>query len=129
MSTAKLGTFDDLLAITNKPLQPVLTRLRQIILEVMSTAEEVVRLGDRAATYGLGPKKMIEGFVYLMPFDKWVNLGFYQGADLPDPKRILEGTGKKLRHIKIHSVEACEQAPIRDLLTAAINERKKALSR
>ena len=127
MSTPKFGSFDDLLNITGKSLQPILIRLRQIILEVKPDAHEVVRLGDRAATYGFGEKKMIEGVVYLMPFDKWINLGFYQGADLPDPNRMLEGTGKKLRHIKIRSVDECEQPPIRDLITAATDERKKAL--
>ncbi len=127
MSTAILGSFDDLLAITSASLQPVMVRLRQIILEVKPDAHEVVRLGDRAATYGFGPKKMIEGMVYLMPFDHWINLGFYQGADLPDPKNRLEGTGKKLRHIKIRSVDECEQESLRELLAAAVRERKQAL--
>ena len=129
MSTAKLGSFDDLLAITNKPLRPVMMRLRDIILEIRPDASEVVRLGDRAATYGLGPRKMIEGFVYLMPFKGWVNLGFYRGVDLPDPTGKLEGTGKKLRHIKIRSGEECEQPWIRDLVKAALDERIDALSK
>ena len=72
---------------------------------------------------------MIEGVVYLMPFDKWINLGFYQGADLPDPQNRLEGTGKKLRHVKIRAVDECEAQAIRDLLTAAIAERKQTLGR
>jgi hypothetical protein len=36
-----------------------------------------------------------------MPMRGYVNLGFYQGALLVDPKRLLEGTGKGLRHVKI----------------------------
>ena len=31
----------------------------------------------------------------------YINLGFYQGAVLADPERLLEGTGKGLRHVKI----------------------------
>ncbi len=128
MSTAEFGSFDDLLAITGESLRPMMIRLRHIILEIKPDASEVVRLGDRAATYGVGPRKMIEGFVYLMPFKGWINLGFYRGADLPDPKGMLEGTGKKLRHIKIRSVDECEQPWIRDLVQAAVDEREKALS-
>jgi hypothetical protein len=89
----------------------------------------VVRLGDRAATYGLGPKKMSEGYAYLMPFAAWVNLGFYKGTDLPDPEGLLEGTGSKLRHVKIRSLDAAERPAIRALLAAALEERRIALGR
>ena len=45
----------------------------------------MVRLGEPAATYGLGPKKNTEGYAYIMPHAKWINLGFFRGAALPDP--------------------------------------------
>ncbi len=67
MSEAKLGEFDDLVDMTERPLRPVIRRLREIIIEIDADACEVVRLGDRAATYGLGPKKMSEGYVYVLP--------------------------------------------------------------
>ena len=50
----------------------------------MSTVE-TVRLGDNAATYGVGPKKMSDGYAYIMPMRGYINLGFYQGAMLADP--------------------------------------------
>jgi len=129
MSKAKLGTFTDLVKIAHKPQQPILKRLRQIILEIYPNSCEVVRLGDRAATYGLGPKKMSEGIVYIMPHESWVNLGFYQGAVLPDPAGVLEGTGAKLRHIKIRSFDEADRPTIHVLIRAAIDERKRALGR
>ena len=52
MSKAKLGEFDELVDMTEKSLQPVIRRLREIITEIDADACEVVRLGDRAATYG-----------------------------------------------------------------------------
>jgi hypothetical protein len=127
MSEAKLGTFDDLLASTNESLRPVMQRIRTIILEILPNASEVVRLGDGAATYGLGPRKMIEGVVYLAPIKGWINLGFYQGALLPDPQGLLEGTGKKLRHVKLHNLDACERPGLRQLIRSAVDERVKAL--
>ncbi len=129
MSHAKFGTFDDLIEITDESLRPVVARLRQIILTIHPDACEVVRLGDGAATYGLGPRKMIEGCVYLMPYASWVNLGFYKGADLPDPARALEGTGAKMRHVKIRSVDAANRPVVRALIAAAFEERKNALGR
>ena len=127
MSKAKLGTFDDLVRIGHPSQQPTLKRLREIILEIHPDACEVVRLGDRAATYGWGPKKMSEGYTYILPYDLWVNLGFYKGADLPDPKKLLEGTGAKMRHVKIRSLADAEQPAVRELIQAALDERKKAL--
>jgi hypothetical protein len=56
MTITKFGTFEDLLAITEDSQKAKVTRLREIILSIHPEACEVVRLGDQAATYGLGPK-------------------------------------------------------------------------
>jgi hypothetical protein len=129
MTETKYGTFADLIQLTAIELRPLLERLREIVIEIDPAAVEVVRLGDRAATYGLGPKKMSEGYVYILPHSKWVNLGFYRGADLPDPDNLLEGTGKKLRHIKIRSLADAERPAVRRLISAALAERQAALGR
>ena len=123
MADARLGSFDDLLAMTEEPLRPVLAELRELILEEHPAACEVVRLGDRAATYGVGPRKMIDGYAYLMPHARWVNLGFYRGAELPDPARLLEGTGARLRHVKLRSLDDARRPAVRAFLTAAIAAR------
>lgn len=129
MAEAKLGDFDDLVDLTERPLRPVIRRRREIIVEIDAEACEVVRLGDRAATYGLGPKKMSEGYVYLLPHKSWVNLGFYKGADLKDPKNLLEGTGAKMRHVKIRSIEDANRPSIQALVKEALKERRTALRR
>jgi hypothetical protein len=100
MAATRFGTFDELMAESEAALRPVAMVLRQLVLEIQPGAVEVVRLGDRAATYGLGPRKMSEGYCYVLPYTRWVNLGFFQGAQLPDPEGLLEGTGAKLRHVK-----------------------------
>lgn len=125
----ELGEFDDLLGLAAPELHALMRRLRALILELDPKACEVVRLGDRAATYGLGPKKMSEGYAYIMPQSAWVNLGFYQGAGLPDPARVLAGTGAKLRHVKVRSMAEADRPVIRALLRAARQERRTALGR
>jgi hypothetical protein len=127
VSETKFGTFDDLLELAEPPMRPIMKRLREIILAVDPQAVEVVRLGDRAASYGVGPKKMSEGYAYIMPHKNWVNLGFYYGAALPDPAGLLEGTGRNLRHAKTHSVTDAERPQVRALIEAALAERQKAL--
>lgn len=129
MAETKFGTFEELLETMTPELQPVGQRLKEIIQELDPNAVEVVRLGDRAATYGVGPKKMSEGYTYILPHAKWIDLGFYKGADIPDPTGLLEGTGAKMRHVKVRDLASCQNPAIRDLLVAALDERKSALGR
>lgn len=123
----KFGSFEDLMELSEPAMRPIATRLRQIVLDIHPGAVEGVRLGDRSATYGVGPRKMREGYCYVLPYTSWVNLGFYQGATLPDPEGLLEGTGLKLRHVKVRSVEDAERAALRTIIRAALAERRRAL--
>lgn len=127
MSEKNTSTYSDLLEITPEELRPIAIRLREIILEIDPDACEVVRLGDKASTFGVGPKKMSEGYTYILPYKKWVNLGFYKGVDLDDPSGLLEGTGKNMRHVKIRSMEDAERPEILELIRAALTERRSAL--
>ena len=125
-SKAQIGTFEDLLKITEDPLRPIVTALREIVFEVDPDICEVVRLGDRAATYGVGPRKMLDGYAYILPYKRWVNLGFYQGAELDDPGGLLEGTGAKMRHVKVRSVDEAGRAEVWALVEGALECRKES---
>ena len=127
MPETKFGQFADLLQLANEPLQPIMERLRALIFEVHPDACEVVRLGEKGATYGCGPRKMIEGYAYIMPYRSWVNLGFFRGTGLIDPQGLLEGTGAKLRHVKIRSMDDAERLGVRELIEEAYAERRTAL--
>ena len=122
---AAQGTFKELLAGVEPELAAIARGLRAMILAVDKGVVETVRLGDNAATYGVGPKKMTDGYAYIMPMRGYVNLGFYQGAALADPKRLLEGTGKALRHVKIRSVAEADRVPVRALVAAALARRRR----
>ena len=66
---------------------------------------------------------MIDGYVYILPYRNWVNLGFYQGTEIDDPEGLLEGTGAKLRHVKVRSVEEAKQPSIVALVERALEHR------
>ena len=121
---AAQGTFDELLAGVAPSLAAIARRLRAIIRAVDASTVETVRLGDNAATYGVGPKKMTDGYAYIMPMRGYINLGFYQGAVLADPARLLEGTGKGLRHVKIRSLAEANRPPVRALVATALVRRR-----
>lgn len=128
MPETKIGQFSDLLQLASEPLRPVMESVRALILEIDPDVCEVVRLGEKAASYGCGPRKMIDGYAYIMPFRSWVNLGFFQGTSLADPQGLLEGTGARLRHVKLRTVDDTEQPGVRALVKEAYAERK-AVSR
>jgi len=121
---AAKGTFDELIAGLDPGLAAIARRLRAVIRAVDASTVETVRLGDHAATYGIGPRKMTDGYAYIMPMRAYINLGFYQGASLADPGRLLEGTGKGLRHVKIRSLADADRPAVRALVTAALARRR-----
>jgi hypothetical protein len=123
----KFGSFDDLVGKLSHDIRALSHEARKLILDVHPDATEVVRLGDRAATYGVGPSKMREGHTYIIPQKDYVNLGFYYGTSLPDPDNLLEGTGANMRHVKIRS--SADLKRTRPLIEAALAERKAKLGR
>lgn len=127
MAETNFGTFHDLLEITPESLRPIVVELKNIITTIDPDSVEVVRLGDRAATYGVGPQKMKQGYTYILPHKSWVNLGFFRGAQLDDPAGLLEGSGKNMRHVKIRSLEAVGNDELKELIQAALQERRKSL--
>jgi hypothetical protein len=130
---ARLGSIDDLMrelpAGTAAVVEPIARKLREVILDDFPEAIEVVRLGDGAASYGVGSKKMSESHVYVMPQADYVNLGFWHGVGLPDPDGLLRGTGAKMRHMKVRSVEDAGTPSVLALVKAALAERRRALGR
>ena len=58
-------------------------------------------------------------FGYVNAFRSHVNVGFFQGAGLADPARILEGTGKFMRHVKLRPGEEVKREALRLLIERA----------
>lgn len=54
-----------------------------------------------------------------------VKLGFFQGALLADPTGILEGSGKKMRHVKVRRTEDLEEEVLRSLVQEAVTLDRK----
>jgi len=121
------GTFEDVIRVSNPQIAAIARSLRDLIAEVYPDVMEVPRPAEQHAGYGVGPKKGNEIFGYICPLKEYVRLGFYYGGALPDPKGLLEGTGKRLRHIKMYSLSDTARPEVRRLLKAAVRERKKAV--
>ena len=55
-------------------------------------------------------------FAYVAAFSAHVNVGFFNGAFLPDPARLLQGTGKRMRHVKLRWGEPTDEAALEALI-------------
>ena len=64
-------------------------------------------------------------FGYVNVFTSHVNVGFFQGAALPDPTRLLQGTGKFMRHVKLRPGTTTNAAALSRLIEAAYSDIKE----
>ena len=67
-------------------------------------------------------------FGYVNAFKQHVNVGFFFGAFLDDPKGLLQGTGKRMRHVKLRPGEPVDAVALSALIQAAYNDVKARLT-
>jgi hypothetical protein len=61
-------------------------------------------------------------FAYVNAFRAHASVGFFQGARLDDPAGLLEGTGKRMRHVKLRWGEPVDAAALSKLIAAAYRD-------
>jgi hypothetical protein len=79
---------------------------------------ELVHDGCPVACLGDAP------FGYVNVFTSHVNVGFFHGATLPDPARLLQGNGKFMRHVKLRPGMSVDDEALRRLIEAAYADIK-----
>jgi hypothetical protein len=84
----------------------VMRRCGDEVRELMHDGCPVACLGD--APFG-----------YVNVFTSHVNVGFFRGAALPDPCRLLQGSGKFMRHVKLKPGTATDAAALKRLIDAS----------
>ncbi len=97
--------------------------LRDVVLEEAPDAIESIFKGYAVSiAFSFTGKPMKDGFCHIVTYSSYVNLGFNRGALLPDPIRILAGTGKLIRHITIREHAELDRPFVRQYLQAAIEQ-------
>ena len=118
--------FNKLLSTYHKDVQDLARQVRALIFEVVPEVSENVYPAMNVVRYGLEGNKLAGLVFYLSPLKERVNLGFNHGTSLPDPKGLLEGTGKNLRHVKVRSAEDVRNPALRALLKAELSKVKRS---
>ena len=113
-----------------KPYDPEIRKLalqlRALVLEEMAPCYENIYDAYSAVAIGYGTSdRLKDGIFHIAVYSGHVNLGFNDGASLPDPKRILQGAGNRIRHITIKTSADLARPEIRSYVRRA---RKTALA-
>jgi hypothetical protein len=66
-------------------------------------------------------------FGYVNVFKHHVNVGFFDGASLHDPQGLLEGSGKRMRHVKVRPRDAVDARALQNLIKLAYVDMKGAI--
>jgi hypothetical protein len=109
----------DLLEPYSAETQKLALATRELIFKVIPKTIEVVDLKARLIGYGFGTK-YTDMICSLMPTKAGVTLGIGWATELPDPQKLLEGTGKVHRHVKLQSRSDVDDPALKALLKAGI---------
>lgn len=102
-------------------------KLREVLLANLPGIIEQLDVPAKMIAYCYG-QKYAEMICTIIPSKKGLKLGFYKGTDLPDPGKLLKGTGKISRYVEISSVPQIRSEEIKNLLAAALAAYKKRLT-
>lgn len=102
--------------------------LRAMIISVMPDAREMLDSSARIIGYGFGPG-YTDLICTIIPSKKGVKLGIARGAELQDPHGLLEGTGKRHRHVAITKPADLKRPGLKQLLRTAITAWKHRTKR
>jgi len=71
----------------------------------------------------------VAAFAYVDAFRAHVDVGFFRGAELADPDRLLEGTGKFMRHVKLGPGRDVDATALMTLIATAYTDMKRRLTK
>jgi Domain of unknown function (DU1801) len=91
-------------------------------------ATQLVYDNYNALAIGFGPsERASEAIFSIVLYPKYVTFFFLQGSRLPDPKKVLQGRGKIVRHIRLESAADLDQPAVRELMVAALQSAKRTI--
>lgn len=105
---------DELGQIANRWFQ-VMRNCGDDVRELLHDGQPTACVGDAA-------------FCYVDAFTAHVNVGFFLGAEMQDPHKLLQGTGKFMRHVKLKPGDDVDEAALTQLIEASYAGMKRLAS-
>ena len=107
------GSFDEYLKDQSPKNQAIIRGLRRLVKRVEPGLSEAVKWGNGCWVGSNGPV----AYVYSAP--GYVQFGFFKGSSLNDPRGLLEGKGRYVRHTKVHEPSGIDERSFAALLRQA----------
>ena len=112
--------LDSFLASFDPDIQAIVRQAHQLLVD---SIPNVVETQDNE-NLGFGFDTGYRGLIFtLSPHQKHVTLGVADAVTLPDPTGLLEGTGKRHRHVKLRNTADLQNPALRQLITAAVHAK------
>jgi hypothetical protein len=111
------GSFDEYQKDQSRNNQAIIRGLRRLVKRVEPGLSEAVKWGNGCWIGSNGPV----AYVYSAP--DYVQFGFFRGSSLKDPRGLLEGKGKYVRHAKVHKPSGIDEPSFAALLRQATGSR------
>jgi hypothetical protein len=92
----------------------IVSEVRKIVLAAVPEAEEAIKWAQPVYSVN-GP------FAYIKAFKSSVNFGFWRGVDIDDPGGLLQGSGEKMRHVKLTNLDDVDQGAFTDFVNQAVS--------
>ena len=90
----KASSVEEWMSVLTPEHRRIAERLRRLVLDVDPSFRESIKWGNPVYS------KRTDA-LYIANQTRYVQLGFFAGASLPDPLGLIEGTGKGMRHVKV----------------------------
>ena len=107
------GDTEDWYGQVGGPQRELAAAVRKLIRSAAPKLEERILWG---MPWYLGKEKVL----VVTATGERINLGFWRGTSLKDPKGLLEGTGKGMRHVKLRSVDEVRAPAVKTLIQEAL---------
>ncbi len=113
--------IDEWLSGDPAPLFEIARRWFSVIRDCGEDVTETIHDGCPTACVGDA------AFAYVNVFKSHASVGFYAGSSLDDPAGLLEGSGKRMRHVKLRLGEDVEEEALRALIACSYTDVKERL--
>jgi len=104
----------------NPELNKVVKRLKGLVQQIVPGAGQTVN------AWGVPTFVADQPFCFYMVGKNHVTFGFHQGTSLDDPEKLLEGTGKNIRHVKLKNLPDLDNQGLRKLVAQASKLKSKS---
>ncbi|GAB2595918.1 hypothetical protein GCM10027034_31600 [Ramlibacter solisilvae] len=126
---SKSSALDPFLAKYDEGIATQTRAVREHLVKLFPRGYELVYDNYNALAFGFSPTdRASDVVVSVAAYPKWVTLFFLHGASLPDPHRVLQGTGSRVRSVRLAPASVLHSAPVQELLRLVVADARSAFA-